>query len=482
MKQILLPKKIIKSQNVLNAQALKIKKPMQVVLRGDEEWKNSNAVVDGKGYIILDFGKEMNGSIRIITGMAYKNRHPNGQEPALRIRFGESLTEACSNIGENGATNDHSPRDFTANISSYGDVKFGNTGFRFVRIDFLKDLNIIIQNIFCENEILVKTPVYRYNGTDKRVKQIFDTAKRTVDLCAAGDYVWDGVKRDRLVWIGDMHPEMLSLVTMYGKLDKVERSLEFVREQTPLTLWMNGISSYSMWWMIIVADYYFLTGAKEFASRQLDYFKGLIQKFDSLVDESGKMDYGWFFVDWPTCDSGDEEAGVRAINIMAVQKAIEMFKDFNEDTSLAKSVLSKLKKVPITVNKMKQVIGLKYMAEGELSDADYEKIIAGGAKGMSTFMSYYILKAIASKNPQKAIEIMKEYYGAMLDLGATTFFEDFNIDWTENCSRIDKFPKKGQKDIHGDFGAHCYVGFRHSLCHGWSSGVIKFIKEYENLI
>lgn len=25
-------------------------------------------------------------------------------------------------------------------------------------------------------------------------------------------------------------------------------------------------------------------------------------------------------------------------------------------------------------------------------------------------------------------------------------------------------------DIHGDFGAYCYPGFRHSFCHGWASG------------
>jgi hypothetical protein len=29
---------------------------------------------------------------------------------------------------------------------------------------------------------------------------------------------------------------------------------------------------------------------------------------------------------------------------------------------------------------------------------------------------------------------------------------------------------EGKKDLHGDFGAHCYVGFRHSLCHGWAAG------------
>ena len=126
---------------------------------------------------------------------------------------------------------------------------------------------------------------------------------------------------------------------------------------------------------------------------------------------------------------------------------------------------------------MKQVIGLKFMAEGTISDEDYAKIIEGGAYGMSTFMSYYILKAVASFDKATAVKMLKEYYGAMLDKGATTFWEDFDLAWADGSSRIDEIPSKGQKDIHGDFGAYCYRGFRHSLCHGWSAGIIKFIIE-----
>lgn len=477
MKQLLLPKKIINSENLSNAKTLKVKRPLQVIMRSDDDWKNQTAFLS-KGYFILDFGKEMNGGIRIITGSMTRFDGAKSNSTKIRIRFGESLTECCSKISEKGATNDHSARDFEAVIGSFANVTFGNTGFRFVRIDLLEDVSIGIQNVFCENYILVKKPVYQYNGNDKLVKDIFSVAKRTVDLCAAGDYIWDGVKRDRLVWVGDMHPEMLSLVTLYGRLESVERSLDFVRENTPLSVWMNGISSYSMWWMIIVADYFLMTGAKDFVVRQLDYFKGLIERFDACVLDDGSINYGWNFVDWPTCDSGDEQVGVRIINIWAVKKAIEVFASFGLDTSLCQKVLKKLKAVPLEVKKMKQVIALKFMAEGSISDDEYIKLIEGGAKGLSTFMSYYVLKAIASRDKQKAIEIMKSYYGAMLDIGATTFFEDFNVEWLDNCSRIDKFPKKGQKDIHGDCGAHCYVGFRHSLCHGWSSAVIKFIKEY----
>ena len=97
---------------------------------------------------------------------------------------------------------------------------------------------------------------------------------------------------------------------------------------------------------------------------------------------------------------------------------------------------------------------------------------------MSTFMSYYILKADAMAGGKNQIAMIKDYYGAMLSRGATTFWEDFDISWLEGSGRIDEFPAPGQKDIHGDYGAFCYVGLRHSLCHGWSSGVLAFLYEY----
>ncbi len=65
----------------------------------------------------------------------------------------------------------------------------------------------------------------------------------------------------------------------------------------------------------------------------------------------------------------------------------------------------------------------------------------------------------------------------MLDLGATTFWEDFNLDWMPNAARIDELVPPGKKDIHGDFGAYCYKGFRHSLCHGWASGPTAWLSQ-----
>jgi len=461
MKEHIFPKKIF-AYNGNKTENLLIKQPLQIGLN-----ELCTTAFENGGYVILDFGSELCGGIRIFT---YKAKNI----PA-HIRFGESLTECCSELGgKTNATNDHSLRDFTVNLQNYSDMTFGQTGFRFVRIDF--GGHVEIKSIVAENNMFKKPALYRYGGNDERIMDIYTAAKRTIDLCASSGYIWDGVKRDRLVWIGDMSPEVIAMTTLYGRQACIERSLDFVKEQTPLPGWMNGFPMYSMWWIIILSDYYEKTGAKDYTEKQISYLSDLVRQMDGCVLEDGKLNYPSYFVDWPTHGKPDELAGVRAINIIAMKKAISLLEAFDGDPSVARDILTRLLKIEIEAKTAKQVLGLKHFATG-LTEADKEKLVAGGAKGMSTFMSYYILKAVASFDKEKAIEMMKEYYGAMLDKGATTFWEDFDMDWVEGSGRIDEFPKENEKDIHGDFGAFCYIGFRHSLCHGWSAGVIGFMKE-----
>ena len=77
-----------------------------------------------------------------------------------------------------------------------------------------------------------------------------------------------------------------------------------------------------------------------------------------------------------------------------------------------------------------------------------------------------------------AIRNMKDYWGGMLDLGATTFWEDFDVDWLKNAARIDELTPAGKIDVHRTYGDYCYKGYRHSLAHGWASGPTAFLSEY----
>ena len=79
--------------------------------------------------VLLDFGRELHGGIQI-GGMC-----PRGMK--MRVRFGESVCEAMSEIGQKYAGNDHAIRDAVHDIPFMGLVEIGNTGFRFVRLDLV---------------------------------------------------------------------------------------------------------------------------------------------------------------------------------------------------------------------------------------------------------------------------------------------------------------------------------------------------------
>ncbi len=472
MKEYLLPTKVVDYKGVINPEALYKKKATCSIHNPDDStWHEYTKLEDKGSYIILDFGKEMHGGIRVITGWIYY------ASCKVRIRFGESLGEVNSSIGEKNAVNAHSPRDFETIITASGDLTIGQTGFRFVRIDVLEEKYIHFINVYCENNIFKKKPIYTYNGKDQRIKEIFETAKRTVDLCASSGYIWDGIKRDRIVWVGDLAPEVMALSSIYGRLPVIERSLDLAKKQFPLPLFMNRISTYSAWWIIILADYYKEFKCTNYIKKNLKYLVGLLNQFETVIDENGDLtSVARYLFDWPTKDTPDEQTGVKLLFIVGLNSAIYLLNEFGLSTQKAENLKQRFLLKPLNVVSKKQVIAFKYFALGEISDEEYNMLIEGGANGFSTFMSYYILTAIASRDEALAIKLMKEYYGAMIDRGATTFWEDFDMAWLEGSGRIDEIdPSKS--DIHGDHGAFCYVGYRHSLCHGWSAGVAKFIKE-----
>lgn len=467
MIRYLFPEKIKQAQNIKGTDSFFIKKRLQIGL-------NEQDVITflPNAAVILDFGKEIRGGIRILASDTQDTKCA-----CIRIRFGESLSECYAELGEKNATNDHSPRDMEVNLPAWSDLCFGDTGFRFVRIDLLSDREVRIKAIAAKSYELNRKPIYTYTGNDVLISKIFDVAKRTIDLCSVGRYVYDGIKRDRLVWVGDMYPEMLALTTLYGSFPALERSLDFAKAQYPLPQFMYDMPTYSLWWILIVCDYYEKTNAEKFILNQLDYMFGLLKVFDSKISSDGRIAFSNYFVDWQSVSNRDEYIGAVFIAIAAYKKAIVVLEKFGFDTASFDATLSALYQNDFTVYELKQVLGLKYFALGKLSDEEYSILIQNGANGFSTFMSYFILKAIASRDAELAIRLMKEYYGGMLSVGATTFFEDFDLQWLQNSSVLDELPCEGQKDIHGDFGSHCYAGFRHSLCHGWSSGVLAFIEE-----
>lgn len=473
----IVPVRIVMTEGCIdNSELLLEAKPSQAVLGA------SGCVrMAGGSSLLLDFGREIQGSVKITTG-----QYASGQPVKVRIRFGESVSEACCDIdGVNGAGNDHAIRDFEAELPWLGSREFGRSGFRFVRID-LPAGELLLRSVEAL-EVHTDMPVKgSFTCSDQRLADIWNTGAYTLLQCSQKDYIWDGIKRDRLVWIGDMHPEVMSTCAVFGRNPAVCRSLDLVRDETPLDSWMNGISSYSIWWLLIQRDWYLYQGDTDYLISQKDYICGLLGRLAGLVDEDGREHLdGTRFLDWPS--NGDPSAidcGLHALMIMAMRAGEELLELFGEDVSGCSAALARLEKaapsvaaaflaedVPYDAVGRKQAVALMFLAGMIDSDTASERLLFNGSAGFSTFYGYYMLEALAQAGRIEESEaVISEFWGAMLDLGATTFWEDFNISWAQNAGRIDEMPSPDKTDVHRSYGDYCYKGYRHSLCHGWASG------------
>ncbi len=462
---------------VKNVDALLQSGTGQAILNKDKAFTLRSTTTDFPA-IILDFGKEIQGGLEIVTSI--NNDKKMGR---VRIRFGESVSETMSNVGEKGATNDHALRDFIVELPWLGRLEVGNSGFRFVNIQLI-DPNVKL-------EIKEVSAIFSYRDipylgsfrcNDERLNKIWMTGAYTVHLNMQ-DYLWDGIKRDRLVWVGDLHPEVMTVNTVFGYNEVVPKSLDLIRDLTPLPEWMNGLSSYSMWWIIIHKDWYKYHGNLDYLKEQKNYLFALLKLFSTKIEDSGKekLEKGRF-LDWPSSENIPAiHAGLQSLMVLTFQAGAEL-SEVLEDQSmsdLCNSALLKLKKYIPEANNSKQAAALLALSGLVPAEKANEEILAKDrVHKMSTFYGYYMLSARAQAGDyQGAIDNIREYWGSMLDLGATTFWEDFDIEWMKNANRIDEPIAKGKIDIHSSYGGYCYVGFRHSFCHGWASGPTSWLSE-----
>ena len=477
------PTRVVWTSNagVSQPQSLLGPKPGQALLKGPQPPCVLAPVANGGpgGALLLDFGTELTGDVEIITPMS-KDQGP----PSVRIRFGESAAEAMAELGgDTNAQNDHALRDEVVRLPWLGKITIGPSGFRFVRIDNVDPSHPAELSEVRAVLLMRDVPqIGSFRCDDERLNRIWQVGAYTVHLNMQ-EYLWDGVKRDRLVWIGDMGPEVATINAVFGFNDVVPRSLDLTRDVTPPSEWMNGISSYSMWWVLIHEQWWLHYGDRTYLAAQKPYLQALLKKLAVLIGPDGRERIdGTRFLDWPSSPNKQGvTAGLQALLVMTLEagdRVMTVLGDTSTATLCAESAARGRKVIP-AINGSKSGAALLVLAG--MTDAKTtanEVLKDGGPKNISTFYGFYVLQALAKAGEtDTALDFISRYWGAMLDLGATTFWEDFDLSWTENAARIDELVPAGMKDVHGGYGAYCYIGFRHSLCHGWASGPTAWLSE-----
>src|SRR6185312_1534156 len=84
---------------------------------------------------------------------------------------------------------------------------------------------------------------------------------------------------------------------------------------------------------------------------------------------------------------------------------------------------------------------------------------------ISPYYNYYVISAMAKMGHQKeALAWIRQYWGGMIDEGATSFWEAYDPSWYK-------------EDFHSSLQSDNRSGYFVSLAHGWSSGPTAWLME-----
>ena len=109
------------------------------------------------------------------------------------------------------------------------------------------------------------------------------------------DYVlFDGPRRDREAWLGDIRTEALTVYTAFAAYDICKSSIDIfadLQRKDGSTVgdasnWMN-FTEYNFWGIIAVWENYLYTGDRNFLEHIYPFIKNLISFIDSRMDERG---------------------------------------------------------------------------------------------------------------------------------------------------------------------------------------------------
>ena len=417
--------------------------------------KLEHAEIFPDGEVLLDFGQELFGGIRIISNCYGR----------IRITFGESVSEALLSPDQT-----HCIHQTELEVPATGILEYGSTAFRFVRIENTGGKTLQLVNVLAVSlsHDLKERGVFA--SSDERLDRIWTTARHTLRLCMQ-EFIVDGGKRDKIVWAGDLLPALHTLMAAYGEPLIAEQSLDFLIRHTAPDDPQNGIYSYNCWLVIALHDFFLLTGKRDFPAKHLEYLQEMLRKLVSFIGPDGSERIpGFRFLDWRSSeDPQGIHAGLQGLLFLALQRGGVLLKHFGGDAGFLDPALARMRSCVPECGGNKLAAALQTLS----GLADRRSILEQSPlEGVGTFGGFHILQA---KNTLPALELIRYFWGSMLDRGATAFWEDWDLQWLKNTGRIDELPRPGLADLHADFGNYCYRGIRHSLCHVWASGPLPFL-------
>lgn len=423
---------------------------------------NTDKREDGTLY---DFGKEVYGYLLI----------DSSTDDKLHVSYGESLSEAV----------DIKFSTVQEDISGKTSYRLRPRAFRYIFIPGShSDLKVS-----ADFEYLPLEYKGSFHSDSDDVNKIWDMCAYTL-LLTSREVQLEAVKRDRWLWGGDAYQAYKFNNYLFFDKEIIRRSTIALRVKEPVYEHINTIADYSLFWIIGLYEYYLFYKDDEF-------IKFIYPKAVSLLDFCRKRVNGegfikcvpgdWIFIDWAnidksgeSCISAEQMLYIAANNSMA--KLSEIVGDdkskFEKEAQILKekvnaffwdgekgAYIDNYESGKRNVTRHANIFAILYdIASKEQAESICKNVLFNDEieKITTPYFEGYELEVMGKLSEFDFIENkIRTYWKGMLDLGATTVWEEFDPSLTGD----EHYAMYGKK-------------YDKSLCHAWGAAPIYLLGRF----
>lgn len=422
------------------------------------------ATADG---VLYDFGKEV--TIKLVL---------DGLKPGAtyRVCYGESVEEAMDY--------EHAVLRETF-VAGQPERILKTRACRYVRITGEPE------SVYALYEYLPLETKGSFRSSDELIDRIYAVSDYTLRLCSRLFYL-DGIKRDTWVWAGDAYQSFF--LNYYCHFDRpiIQRTILALRGGDPIVSHINTIVDYSLYWLIALDDYYLYTGDEGFIRRIYQRAESLMEFCIIRQNQDGLLaglPGDWVFIDWADMDKSGVLCAMqmlycRALEAMAACSALvgeaENQKRYAE---LAGKMREKIEtifwnedigayvtnavngKATTQIRRHANIFAVLFgFADGEKRLSILNNVLLNDEIPQITtpYFKFYEQDALCKLGRlDKVTEILRSYWGGMLNEGATTFWEEYDP----------RMSGTKHLEMYGE-------PYDKSLCHAWGASPLYLLGKY----
>lgn len=326
-----------------------------------------------------------------------------------------------------------------------------------------------------------------FQCSDEIINKIWETSVDTFHLNCREFYL-DGIKRDRWVWSGDAYQSYFLNRYSFFDTDIAKRTILALRGKDPIEKHMNTIMDYSFYWIMSIYDYYEMTGDVEFLKNIYSKMESLMEFCISRLDKNGfaaPLEDDWIFIDWATIDKTGPICAEQILLLRSMETMVTCGKLVGADIEgierRANQLKIKINEYFWNVDKGAYIDSFESGKENVTRHANIFALLFGYADEKkresiiknvlennnidairTPYFKFYELDAWCNIGElYRVTELMKSYWGGMLQVGATSFWEEFNSE-VEGVERYKMYADK----------------FGKSLCHAWGASPLYILGKY----